>query len=77
MESTIKDYSAGEVIEEPTFSASLLKGLDSVMQYTVTDENGKESHASYKPSDLGKAGEEALLHHGSRKTAASGVAHEG
>lgn len=59
MESTIKDYSAGEVIEEPTFSASLLKGLDSVMQYTVTDENGKESHASYKPSDLGKAGEEA------------------
>lgn len=58
MESTIKDYSAGEVIKEPTFSASLLKGLDSVMQYTITDENGKETHARYAPSDLGKAGEE-------------------
>lgn len=59
MESTIKDYSAGEVIKEPTFSASLLKGLDSVMQYTITDENGKETSARYTPSDLGKAGEEA------------------
>lgn len=59
MESTIKDYSAGEVIKEPTFSASLLKGLDSVMQYTIKDEDGKETHARYTPSDLGKAGEEA------------------
>lgn len=59
MESTIKDYSAGEVIKEPTFSASLLKGLDSVMQYTIKDEDGKETHARYAPSDLGKAGEEA------------------
>lgn len=59
MESTIKDYSAGEVIKEPTFSASLLKGLDSVMQYTIKDEDGKETHARYAPSGLGKAGEEA------------------
>ena len=59
MESTIKEYSAGEVIKEPTFSASLLKGLDSVMQYTIKDEDGKETHARYAPSDLGKAGEEA------------------
>lgn len=59
MESTIKDYSAGEVIKEPTFSASLLKGLDSVMQYTIKDEDGKETRARYAPSDLGKAGEEA------------------
>lgn len=59
MESTIKDYSAGEVIKEPTFSASLLKGLDSVMQYTIKDEDGKETYARYAPSDLGKAGEEA------------------
>ena len=59
MESTIKDYAVGEVIKEPTFSASLLKGLDSVMQYTIKDENGKETSARYTPSDLGKAGEEA------------------
>ena len=59
MESSIKDYAAGEVIDEPTFSASLLRGLDSVMQYTVKDENGKESHAYYTPAQLGEAGEKA------------------
>ena len=59
MESSIKDYSAGEVIEEPTFSASLLRGLDTVMQYTIKDENGKEQHARYSPKQLGEAGEKA------------------
>lgn len=59
MESTIKNYAAGEIIEEPTFSASLLKGLDTVMQYTVKDENGKETHAYYSPHQLGEAGEKA------------------
>lgn len=59
MESSIKDYSAGEVISEPTFSASLLRGLDTVMQYTVKDENGKEQHARYSPKQLGPAGEKA------------------
>lgn len=59
MESTIKDYSPGDIIEEPTFSASLLKGLDTVMQYTVKDENGKEQHARYSPKQLGEAGEKA------------------
>ena len=59
MESSIKDYSAGEVIAEPTFSASLLRGLDTVMQYTVKDENGKEQHARYSPKQLGEAGEKA------------------
>jgi hypothetical protein len=59
MESTIKDYAAGDIIEEPTFSASLLKGLDTVMQYTVKDENGKETHAYYSPHQLGEAGEKA------------------
>lgn len=59
MESSIKDYAAGEVIDEPTFSASLLRGLDSVMQYTVKDENGKENHAYYTPEQLGEAGEKA------------------
>lgn len=59
MESSIKDYSAGEVISEPTFSASLLRGLDTVMQYTIKDENGKEQHARYSPKQLGEAGEKA------------------
>lgn len=59
MESSIKDYSIGEIIDEPTFSASLLKGLDTVMQYTVKDENGKERHERYKPYQLGPAGEKA------------------
>ena len=59
MESSINDYSAGEVIAEPTFSASLLRGLDTVMQYTIKDENGKEQHARYSPKQLGEAGEKA------------------
>lgn len=59
MESSIKDYSAGEVISEPTFSASLLRGLDTVMQYTIKDENGKKQHARYTPKQLGEAGEKA------------------
>lgn len=59
MESSIKDYSAGEVIAEPTFSASLLRGLDTVMQYTIKDENGKEQHARYSPNQLGEVGEKA------------------
>lgn len=59
MESSIKDYAVGEVIQEPTFSASLLKGLDSVMQYTVKDEDGNERHAHFSPQQLGAAGEKA------------------
>ena len=59
MESSIKDYAAGEIIDEPTFSASLLKGLDTVMQYTVKDENGNERHERYSPQALGPAGEKA------------------
>jgi len=59
MESSIKDYSIGEIIEEPTFSASLLKGLETVMQYTVKDENGKDRHERYLPHQLGPAGEKA------------------
>lgn len=57
MESSIKDYSPGEIIDEPTFSASLLKGLDTVMQYTVKDEDGNECHERYSPKALGPAGE--------------------
>jgi len=59
MESSIKDYSPGEIIDEPTFSASLLKGLDTVMQYTVKDEDGNERHERYSPKALGSAGERA------------------
>lgn len=59
MESSIKDYTAGETIDEPTFSASLLKGLDTVMQYTVKDEDGNERHERYSPQALGPAGEKA------------------
>ena len=59
MESSIKDYAAGEIIDEPTFSASLLKGLDTVMQYTVKDEDGNKRHERYSPQALGPAGEKA------------------
>ena len=59
MESSIKDYAAGEIIDEPTFSASLLKGLYTVMQYTITDENGNKINKRYSPQELGPAGEKA------------------
>ena len=59
MESSIDEYAAGEVVAEPTFGTNLLKGLDSVMQYTIKDENGKEQHARYSPKQLGEAGEKA------------------
>lgn len=59
MESSLSDYLVGDVITEPTFSASLLRGLETVMQYTVKDENGDETHERYQPSDLGPEGEKA------------------
>lgn len=59
MEASLKDYAIGEAINEPTFSASLLRGLDNCMQYTIKDEDGKETHRRYKPSDLGPEGEQA------------------
>lgn len=59
MEASIKDYAPGDIIEEPTFSASLLRGLDSCMQYTITDEDGKEVHGMYSPAELGPEGEAA------------------
>ena len=59
MESSIKGYAAGEVVDEPTFSASLLRGLDSVMQYTIKDENGKPIPAQFTIADLSEEGEKA------------------
>lgn len=59
MESTIKDYTPGEIIAEPSFSASLLKGLDNCMQYTIKDDQGVETHMTYTPNELGEEGETA------------------
>lgn len=59
MESTIKDYAPGEIIAEPSFSASLLKGLDTCMQYTVKDDRSNETHMTYAPNELGADGEAA------------------
>lgn len=60
MEGLIKDaYVPGDEVENPTFAASLLRGLDTVMQYTVTDENGKDTHHTYSPAELGEEGERA------------------
>lgn len=59
MESTIKDYTPGEIITEPSFSASLLKGLDNCMQYTIKDDQGVETHMTYTPNELGEEGETA------------------
>lgn len=59
MESTIKDYTPGETIAEPSFSASLLKGLDNCMQYTIKDDQGVETHMTYTPNELGAEGETA------------------
>lgn len=59
MEALLKDYAPGEVIDNPTFAASLLRGLDTVLLYTVTDENGKETHRTYSPAELGEEGERA------------------
>ncbi|MBQ4377074.1 MAG: strawberry notch C-terminal domain-containing protein, partial [Bacteroidales bacterium] len=59
MEASLKDYAPNDVIAEPTFSASLLKGLETVMQYTVKDEDGNEVHRTYTPQSLGPVGERA------------------
>ncbi len=58
MESAYTGFAVGSEIPEPTFAMSLLKGLDTVMQYSV--KSGKET-TSYPihPEDLGEAGERA------------------
>ena len=58
MESSIKEYNAGEVITEPTFAASLLRGLESVMQYTVK-KDGAKFPMPITPKQLGLSGEKA------------------
>lgn len=58
MESTFKDF-AGMELPEPTFAASLLRGLETVMQYTKKDDKGNGVSGKYLPSDLGEEGEQA------------------
>ena len=58
MESSIKEYNAGEVITEPTFAASLLRGLESVMQYSIKS-NGAKTPMPITPKQLGPSGEKA------------------
>lgn len=59
MGSLLSEYAPGEVIEDTTFAASLLKGLRGVLRYTVKDEDGKEQQLELKPSQLGPEGEAA------------------
>lgn len=59
MGSLLSEYSPGDVIEDTTFAASLLKGLKGVLRYTIKDEDGKEIQKELKPSDLGPDGEAA------------------
>ena len=60
MESFIKEYPAGTHLKgsDITFAKSLLRGLDAIMQYTVTID-GEDSHRRIDPSELGTRGEEA------------------
>lgn len=59
MGSLLSEYAPGDVIEDTTFAASLLKGLKGVLRYTIKDEDGNEQHAELSPSQLGPEGEAA------------------
>lgn len=58
MGSALSDYSVGEEVDNPTFGACLLKGLDSVMKYSVKGSKGKEEHFQLSPSQLGPEAEQ-------------------
>lgn len=57
-ESGIQSYNVGDEIKDTSFSAGLIRSLERLLQYTVTDEDGK-STTSFSPSELGPAGEQA------------------
>lgn len=59
MESALDGYKVGDVVTNPTFSSSLLKGLDSVMQITIRNSKGQDRTRSIRPEDLGPEGERA------------------
>ncbi len=59
MENAVGDYKAGDVVTDPTFGASLLKGLDSVMKYTLKDPQGASANLELVPDQLGPSGKRA------------------
>ena len=59
MGSLLSEYAPGDVIEDTTFAASLLKGLKGVLRYTIKDEDGKEQQMELTPEQLGPEGEAA------------------
>lgn len=59
MGSMLTDLAVGEELEDSTFAASLLRGLDSVMQYTQKDGMGGSYKIRIHPNELGAEGEAA------------------
>lgn len=57
MGSLLSEYAPGDTITETTFAASLLKGLEGVLRYTITDENGDKKQMTLSPKQLGEDGE--------------------
>ena len=58
MESLLDGYNFDDVVQDNTFAASLLRGLNSIRQYTITtSDNSYQSVV--EPSQLGKEGEQA------------------
>lgn len=57
MGSMLTDMAIGEELEETTFAASLLKGLDSIMQYSQSNGMGENVKVRISPSELGEQGE--------------------
>ena len=59
MGSMLDDLTVGEEVEETTFAASLIKGLQSIMQYMQDDGMGNKVRIRINPSELGAEGEAA------------------
>ena len=59
MGSMIDELSVGDEVTETTFAASLLRGLDSIMQYSRDSGNGGKSTLEIKPSELSAEGQVA------------------
>lgn len=59
MGSMLTDLAVGEELEDSTFAASLLRGLESVMQYTQSDGMGGSFKIKIQPHELGAEGEAA------------------
>ena len=59
MGSMLTDLAVGEELQDSTFAASLLRGLESVMQYTQSDGMGGSFKIKIHPHELGAEGEAA------------------